>query len=206
MSMPAMLPRIGLMGRARTGKDTAAGLLVPYGYTRLAFAEPLRDLAVEVDPYVGVVDGRAVRYTEAVMAVGYERAKDDHLELRRVLQRLGTGARHVLGDSVWVDALAALVDAMPVWAPVVVTDVRFPNEAERLRQLGFVMVRLTRTAAPPAGEHVSETALDRVPADVTYANDGTVEDLRRFLVSKVLGSEARQPGPPVQMRGGEVSC
>jgi hypothetical protein len=40
-------PLVGLVGYARSGKDTFAAAL---GYRRLAFADPLKELALAVNP------------------------------------------------------------------------------------------------------------------------------------------------------------
>ena len=42
---------IGLTGYARSGKDTVAKILVDnYGYKRIAFADKIRELLVEINP------------------------------------------------------------------------------------------------------------------------------------------------------------
>lgn len=182
-------PDIGLLGRARTGKDTAAAILArKWGHQRLGFADPVREGMAALDPIVWVPgDGAFHRYRAVLAAMGYEAAKDRVPEVRRLLQHYGTEAlRATLGPDVFVDALMRRVDALPPSRPVVVTDVRFPNEAERLRRAGFALVRLTRQAAPRAGAHPSETALDDFEPDLTFGNDGSLDDLEGFLDSVVL--------------------
>jgi hypothetical protein len=89
----------------------------------------------------------------------------------------------VLGDDVWVDALYSdHKDA----AGLVVTDVRFPNEAEAVAKRGGVMIRVERPGVGPTKDkhgraHVSETALDDWPFDHVLVNDGSVDDLHRKL-------------------------
>ena len=44
---------IGLTGYAQSGKDSVADILVKnYGYTRIAFADPIRKLLYETNPAV----------------------------------------------------------------------------------------------------------------------------------------------------------
>jgi dephospho-CoA kinase len=44
---------IGLTGYARTGKDTVASVLVKdFGFERIAFADPIRELLYELNPKV----------------------------------------------------------------------------------------------------------------------------------------------------------
>lgn len=168
-------PDVALIGYGGVGKDTAGDYLVEaYGYTKLAFADPLRELAKFVNPFVDA-DRTSIRYFDALLGCGYRDAKDAFPEVRRFLDRLGRGVREVLGSEVWVEALAARLDALDPAVPVVVTDVRFPNEVALLEEYGFEVVRLTREGYRALAP--SDAALDDYVAPHTVANDGAVEDL-----------------------------
>jgi hypothetical protein len=201
---------IGLIGRKRTGKDTLAATLVDeLGFARVAFADPLRELALAIDPLVGPAplpgDGvpRYRRLSEVVAAIGWEAAKDCVPEVRSTaLQSLGQALRGV-DEGFWVEQAMETVDHLrcPVRPypsairaalleagfpleepraalPVVVTDVRMPNEAEAIRAVGGVLVRVTRPGTASADEHVTETALDDYPEDFLIENDRDLEALR----------------------------
>ncbi|MFB7860581.1 hypothetical protein [Streptomyces sp. NPDC056069] len=176
---------VALMGRARTGKDTLAGRLVSmWAYTRVAFADPLKDMATALNPIVMYEPGGygplPVRLSDAVRRWGWETAKDSCPEVRRTLQRLGQAARDQ-DPNHWVSLAMDKIATADRWnLPVVVTDVRHVNECEALKNRGFVLVRVVRPGAPALGanaQHESETALDDYPADVTVANTGTLADL-----------------------------
>src|SRR6478736_3251293 len=100
---------IGLSGYARSGKDEAAKVLVEeYGFTRIAFADKLRDFLLAVDPIVGVdfFEHEVYRLSDIIMEFGWDGYKEtiDADEIRMLLQRLGTEAgRQVLWDSIWID-------------------------------------------------------------------------------------------------------
>ncbi|WP_410576640.1 hypothetical protein [Amycolatopsis sp. lyj-108] len=163
---------VGIVGRMRSGKDTAAGVLVRHhGYTRLGFADPLKAMAYETSPLVR----EGERLADVVDRIGWERAKDAYPETRRVLQRLGVSAREALGPGVWVNALTDRVRL--VHGPVVVPDVRFANEADELRSRGFVILRVRRPGLTGADTHVSESESDAIRADVTVTNDDTPDAL-----------------------------
>ena len=86
---------IGLTGYARSGKDSVAKVLVDhYGFIRLAFADPIRDLLLEVNP---ILD-KGNRLSSLVDEYGWDIAKAQP-EVRRLLQTLGVGARKVFGLS-----------------------------------------------------------------------------------------------------------
>ena len=69
--------------------------------------------------------------------------------------------------------------------PVVLTDVRFPNEAEAIQAAGGRLVRVVRPGQDTSDQHISETALDDLVADVEIQNDGTLDELR--AAARALG-------------------
>jgi len=164
---------IGVSGRKRHGKDTFAARLVEHhGFTRVAFADPMREMALTLDPIIS----EGWRLSELVEAFGWEEAKANP-EVRRTLQRLGTEAgRGVLGESIWVDT--AMRHARHLGGHIVFTDCRFPNEAQAVRAAGGLVVRVSRPGFVDDGDtHSSESALDNYPFDHIVLNDGTIEDL-----------------------------
>lgn len=184
-------PLIGLVGAKRAGKDAFAEALVrSHGYRRLAFADRLKAVALAADPYV-VRDGETMRLRVAVSVFGWEGAKEIP-DVRRFLQRLGVGVRDHVGSSAWVEPV--LWDAhvsrlggygsLGEWVPgtpVVVTDVRFPNEVDAIRNAGGVIVKIVRPGLTADDAHVSES-LAWSPSLIPWAtvsNEGTLEDLAR---------------------------
>lgn len=173
---------LGISGRLRSGKDTAARPLLDAGWHHGSFARALKQFMYNLNPVVpGPPEGsgRYYRLAPLVDAYGWEKAKDDFPEVRALLQRCGTDAgRRVLGDDVWVNAAMA---AVPDGVSAVFTDVRFPNEARAIQRAGGAVIRIERPALGPVppGAHVSETALDGYGFDAVIVNDGTVDDLHR---------------------------
>lgn len=178
---------IGIAGYARSGKDTLARHLCEWGFEQRSFAAPLKAILVALDPLVcftaGVAGGRPLddpvfvydRLSRLVDAIGWDEAKKFD-EVRSLLQRLGTeGGRAHLGENVWVDAL---FDA-PSSGRLVVSDVRYPNEASAIRARGGLVVRVDRPGVRAVNGHLSERALDDFDFDLVVTNDGTVEDLKR---------------------------
>ena len=111
---------------------------------------------------------------------------DQHIRMsvREFLQKIGTEAmRDNLHEDVWVNALFADYKEryygsknMPNW---VITDVRFPNEANAILNRGGVMVKINRTDTTGINRnHSSETALDGWRGfSYVIDNNGTLEDL-----------------------------
>jgi hypothetical protein len=173
---------IALLGKARAGKDTAAAWLVAHrAYTRLAFADPLKEMALRINPVVPTTAGVHVRLSALVRDVGWDYAKVKYPEVRRVLQAIGQTQREFDSDY-WVNVARRSLNGAEKWnLPVVVTDVRYRNEAEMLKARGFRLVRIVR---PGTGgdTHTSENELNDYPVEVTVINDGSVE-LFHHLIS-----------------------
>lgn len=166
---------IGLMGYARSGKDTVAGYLAEYGFARVAFADKLKEVALAVNPVIDWYGhGVRIRLADVVYAKGWEEAKALS-EVRSFLQNLGVALRENIDKDVWVDAA---FKPLRYDGSYVITDVRFPNEAKRVKEHSGILVRVSRPGVGPANGHVSETALDDVSADYALSNNGTQDDLK----------------------------
>ena len=192
MATPA--PLIGLIGKKRTGKDTFADKLVrDHGYTRVALADPLRDAALALDPIVGtfplnsegIVRVREWRLSQVIDELGWEKAKDFVPEVRRTLQRLGTESIRSLDDQFWIRTAFARIDALRAdGKPVVVTDVRYPNEADAIRDATGYLVRITRNLPDDGDNHASEKALDDYREHLRVPNNGSIGDFE-YLASSI---------------------
>ena len=166
-------PLIGLTGQKRVGKDSVAAVLVEeFGYRRLAFADALKAAALSLDPIVtrGIGSGRLSFY---VSILGWEAAKDVP-EVRRTLQRLGTAIRDH-DRNVWVRPVATAIAEDD--DPVVVTDVRFPNEADMIRDLGGIVLRVERPGMENDDPHPSEAGIAELDADGVIHNRGDLAEL-----------------------------
>lgn len=192
---------IGLAGYARSGKDEAAKILVEeYGFTRVAFADKLREFLYALNPLIHPSEKNYFGLHKSPTRLqdvidrhswdGYKETDYKH-EIRALLQRLGTEAgRDVLGENIWVDAALDGVEA----EKIVVTDCRFPNEAKAIVLRDGQLWRVNRAGVGPAkgadgSVHSSETSLDDLPYDVVLFNDGALEtyheNVRRSYESRV---------------------
>jgi hypothetical protein len=122
-----------------------------------------------------------------------------NMTVRSLLQRVGTDCiRNHLHPDAWLNALFAdykpLIssDGKKIYPNWIITDVRFPNEADAIKKRGGILIRIEKPC-PECGvmeghkmiphkvqpsEHPSETALDDYQKfDYVIQNDGTIEDL-----------------------------
>ncbi len=170
---------IGLTGYAQSGKDTVAKMLVDnYGYTRIAFADKIREFLYETAPdYIKLL----------VDEVGWDRAKQNST-VRELLQITGVGARKVFGEGFWVhEAMKSMLNDPRPDLNYVVTDVRFLNEADMIRANNGHLWRIKRIGVSAVNAHVSETQMDGYPVDQIFINNGTIEDLEALVKARMVG-------------------
>lgn len=194
-----MLPDLGLIGPAQSGKDSVARVLVEdYGYTRVAFADALREVALAANPVIHIDRTGPYRLSETVDEFGWEAAKA-RPEVRRLLQDLGVAVRQYVDPQAWVRAGMAKAEVAHAGGrPCVFTDLRFLNEAHAIRVgLGGFLVRVRRPRSEALSgalaSHVSETELAGYPAQYTITNDGSLDDLARAVHATIRNISILEP-------------
>lgn len=177
---------IGLTGKARSGKDSAANALIQQGYIKMAFADPLkRAVAALTGEVLNAYHSDELK--EAVTpALGVTR--------RKGLQDLGTAIRSVFGSETFVRLLQyGILRGNPGHRYYVVSDVRYPNEAQALRDMGGTIIQISRPdhAGLTGLEalHSSEAGLPPELIDDTVVNDGSLEDLYRQVTRLTVSWE-----------------
>lgn len=171
---------IGLCGYSRSGKDAVADLLVKeHGFVKARFADALkRGLAEMFGLTPAQMDG-----DEKEAVVPWLGASPRHL-----MQTLGTEwGRTLVHPDVWVLATQRHLERLIQSGirRIVISDVRFENEAAMATSLGS-LVRIERPGVGPANSHVSEDA-SAISAyvDAVVRNDGTLEDLNDRVIDLV---------------------
>ena len=170
---------IGLSGYAQAGKDETAKILVEkHGFKRLAFADPIREAILGLNPKVDSI----TTVGDLVGDYGWDVAKQNP-EVRRLLQVMGAevGLKQ-FGADFWVVVALSQIGTS---TDVVFTDVRFPNEAKALADMNGAIVRVIRPNTNAVNDHESEVAMDRYDFDATILNNGTLDDLNS-QVERVL--------------------
>lgn len=184
---------IALSGYARSGKDEAASVLVEeFGFTQVAFADKLREMIYQLNPWVRAFESGFGATFERLQTVIDREGWDGYKKyqyadsIREYLQRLGTEAgRQTLWDSIWIDAA---LTGLPDDAKVVVSDARFFNEFDAVRDRGGYVWRIDRDGVGPANDHASELeAVNYDKFSLYLKNNGTLEEWHR-LVAKEYAS------------------
>lgn len=175
---------IGFHGCKGVGKDTAAQFLVDtYDFNKVAFADPLKEavanlLDIHVDDVDMYKDNPDVR-VGTFNPTRTDNRDSNHYTMRQFLQRFGTEmGRNTFGYDFWVDQWEDYLYRNSIHTDnIVVSDVRFKNEAEKIQHMGGTVVRITRPGYEPDG-HASEEPLPRILIDAEINNNGTLDDLR----------------------------
>jgi hypothetical protein len=179
---------IGLTGYAQSGKDTVAKILVEnYGYTRVAFADKIREFLYETNPMYDSMAGEPVFVKAKVDRDGWENAKKSP-HIRRLLQNSGVAARKIFGEDFWVNQVFKDIDPS---SNIVITDVRFSNEAEAIKLITqFTGIesqvwRIKRIGVDAVNAHVSESQMDDYPVDQIFTNNSSIEDLELMVKTRM---------------------
>lgn len=166
---------IGIHGLAGAGKDTVADYLVEqYDFEKIAFAQPIKDAAqIIFGLYPEVFIDRELK-ERVIPWLGKSP--------RQIAQLIGTefGRQH-FGDDIWIKVAKQRIDAWreevvdQTFHPlcgIVITDVRFENEAAFVRAEGGVVWHIHRPGVDPVSSHVSENGIAVADRDLVIHNDG----------------------------------
>lgn len=169
------------------GKTTLANLLEPYEFETYSFADPLREMIA--------VLLRAIGYdAHKIMRCFFFDLKEVPIpELggktpRYLLQTIGTEwGRELVTPEIWTNIMATRLRNRT--GPVVIDDLRFPNEYVMLRGHGAILVRIDRPGFERSGDHVSDGVLNSFRFDFQITNDAAPEDMLRRLKRGVRKDE-----------------
>lgn len=178
---------IGINGYAGSGKDAFAKIMREYDerWEIKKFAGKLKSIASELTGIpANMFEDHSFKNTEM---------PEWGMTVREFLQKLGTEAiRDSLHKDSWVNALmseyldrdenvytANVVRKLRTRSRWIITDVRFPNEAEAIKSKKGMVVRIDRPGVVPINNHYSEIGLDGWDFDYYIANDGDLNDLRQ---------------------------
>ena len=171
------LPRlIGLYSPAPgCGKTTVANLFIEH--QRVSFAAPLKRAVWTLLGDLGTSGYHFVYTDKEAIIPGLG------VSARHMMQTLGTEwGRACIHPDFWVMiARAETQRIMNDGGSVVIDDVRFPNEAAMIRDLGGELWRIDRPGVIYSGDHSSEGGLEDITPDRVIVNDGTLAQLKEKI-------------------------
>jgi hypothetical protein len=179
---------IGIVGEIGSGKTTVAEYLIEkYKFNEYHFASPLKQIAL------------AMGFTQTQVYGNQEQKleKNEHwgISAREFLQKIGTDfGRNILPDMIpnmnmgdsgspWIRLFEIQWNKIckeNEYPTLIVSDCRFPNEVDSIKERGGYIIKISRPAEPREGaehKHTSETGISSLYHDVFIVNDDTKEQL-----------------------------
>ncbi len=164
---------IGFTGKKSSGKTTAAKYLVDnHDFIKIGFK----------DAMIKEMRGN-LQHTLNAIADVYQINVNDLFEtkppiMRRLMQEYGTEVRRGDNQDYWIKKFVQNLPNNSEFPLICVDDVRFLNEAEIIKTLGGMVIRieLYDTQAQSDG-HVSETEMDMIQADKMFVNKLGEQDI-----------------------------
>ena len=170
---------IAFAGQKGSGKDTCADYLVEhYGYTKYAFATPIKDICrtlfdlSEEQLYGDLRETIDERYSQTP---------------RQLLQKFGTDfCRDMIDQEFWINYFKRWAKRTDLQNDkIVISDVRFQNEMDAVNDLGGRVFAIKRPGHDEsADQHVSEQQ-HLIGYHGIIHNDGTIDSLVSQVKSQI---------------------
>lgn len=201
---------IGITGKAQSGKDTACRIVqlintVDYDcacsegegekyildnvdnilpitcmWEKHAFADKLKECASII---LGVPRFmfESGEFKESFTSLPLSNKEGEPMTNREFLQYFGTEVGRSIDKDLWIKALMYSYgrDKESHW---IVPDVRFPNEADAIRNAGGVLWKIEREGSG-AGNHISEKLIDSIGVDIVIENN---LDMKYYIKAVIL--------------------
>jgi uncharacterized protein YqjF (DUF2071 family) len=166
---------IGFTGPAGCGKDTAAMALVrQLGFSRMSFAAPIKEALDAIFGWTPA-EWQDRIWKEAPII-------NMPVSPRQLAQTLGTEwGRDTVDPDFWVKVLEYRMYTIAS-TKIVISDVRFPNEAMWIRSKGGHVVDVTRNLDLKVAPHSSEMGLEFGYIDARLPNEGGAIQLEKEAV------------------------
>lgn len=184
-----MVKLIGITGYAGSGKDTV-GLIIMHNLFWFVNKNScsIQKFAAKVKEVASVLTGvDAIKFDDQEFKKAYNPLFG--MTNRELLQKIGTEAlRDHLHPDVWIKSL--FKDYNPSKNIWIITDVRFPNEYQAIKERGGVIIRKYGPDDNIPMVHESESYINTIPADLSIPWLDTELELSYYIkkhtVSKLI--------------------
>ncbi len=193
------MKNIGIAGKFAVGKTSVANILeANHGYVRMSIASSLKQFVNEMysrDVY-GTDEGATLQKSDSITVNTQDGRR--MVTVRQLLQDIGNQMK-MIDQDIW---LRGVRHQVLLWnemgKSVVIDDVRFPREAEYLKNIGFINVRLTASedtrleryfrtyGVNPSRQEIndkSETLVDSIIPDYDLDGERSAEELADVIAA-----------------------
>jgi len=168
----------------RVGKDTAARFLC--SHLRIAgkyrnvkvcgFADKLKDVCYQLYSWAGL---KTREYYE-----DHQLEKDIVLPAigkspRQIWIELGTTVGRSIYEHTWIDYLFNHINA----EVIIIQDMRFPNEADRIKALGGLVIKIVRPSIPHTSDIADDPLLNYEGWSQIIMNDSDLGSFNKKIIS-----------------------
>lgn len=184
---------IGVHGFKQSGKDTLADILVTqYGFKKVAFADNVKEalatiFSIPKDKLWGSDEDKqsltSVRWNHLEGIQRSDKSNPDFLTIRELMQIFATEICRDKIPSIWYRYLD-----LKQAEKLVISDLRFENEARHLKDNGATIIAVYRHSAQ-ASSHASESGIPDELIDYSIDNNDSLEALQskvKELFDKLL--------------------
>lgn len=189
--------KIALLGKANTGKNTTATMLLnnlnnSHGNSTskiMAFADPIKEIVRVMFPNIKKNWLYGPSKLRSKIIDGAIDENGNPLTVRQALIDVGTNGRKYQNDK-WINVFDFRFqkESKKNTDIVIVTDVRFRNEFDFLRDKGFYLVRILRDTDNKI-KHDSETNQDSInndECDFIIDNNAGFEELSKIIKDQII--------------------
>ena len=175
---------IGLCAKKRSGKDVMADYLIEnYGFNKYSLAAPLKKAVCiifnwdydtveknenkeKIDPLYGI------SYRQACQSIGTNWGQLSLCENYPLF-------KEITGRKLWVKNFVQYYINNKD-KNIVIADVRFPHEADAIKELGGKIIKIQRSSLENNDTHESEQYIDTIEGDI-IENNSTLDDFYKTI-------------------------
>lgn len=178
---------IAISGKKQHGKNTVAYIVNKYTNNKfkvVAFADKLKDFVCTLIN-CSRKDLENEDFKNNPLSKEWDYLDDNCVQRkmtpRILMQKIGTeGMRDNVHNNVWINGTLCNYNDKCNW---IITDLRFKNEFERLKELNAIIIRVNRSNIISNDEHKSEKELDDYKSfDFIIENNSNKENLENKVI------------------------
>lgn len=184
---------VGLVGKKRSGKTTAAEVFQNYMYSKVSLAEGIKEATKSIfllndEQVYGEKKEEIVPYLNTtprklMQVVGTELFQYDIYEYIPELEE--AIPKRELWIRMFEQKYEMYVRKYRKTPKIVIDDVRFMHEVNVLRSMGAVIIKIIRPGLESKDTHASELEVGEIEPNYKIINGGTIRQLKNKIVNLI---------------------